>query len=189
MTPPGPGPAIGLTQFQPGTPGRSLGGNALSDSFPHFSSVRNGAQRSAFPLARGAGLRLRNGKREPLGCGTDQERYNEKRTSKWMSFFGASDEARTRYLHLGKVALYQMSYTRDNKKDDTRYHPFCQHKIQSFSKKRFLIPPRFPDRRGRGRWTRYSPDPSSAGRCTASGAGPGGGTGPTGGDSRGRWPQ
>ncbi len=32
-----------------------------------------------------------------------------------MSFcFGAGDEARTRYLHLGKVALYQMSYTRDN---------------------------------------------------------------------------
>ncbi len=27
---------------------------------------------------------------------------------------GASDEARTRYLHLGKVALYQMSYTRMN---------------------------------------------------------------------------
>ncbi len=25
---------------------------------------------------------------------------------------GASDEARTRYLHLGKVALYQMSYAR-----------------------------------------------------------------------------
>ena len=31
-----------------------------------------------------------------------------------MSFFfsGAGDEARTRYLHLGKVALYRMSYTR-----------------------------------------------------------------------------
>ena len=30
------------------------------------------------------------------------------------SFFicGAGDEARTRYLHLGKVALYQMSYGR-----------------------------------------------------------------------------
>ena len=27
-------------------------------------------------------------------------------------FFGADDEARTRYLHLGKVALYQMSYVR-----------------------------------------------------------------------------
>ena len=34
-----------------------------------------------------------------------------------VSFFtGASDEARTRYLHLGKVALYQMSYTRSDKK-------------------------------------------------------------------------
>ena len=28
-----------------------------------------------------------------------------------LSFAGAGDEARTRYLHLGKVALYQMSYT------------------------------------------------------------------------------
>ena len=28
---------------------------------------------------------------------------------------GAADEARTRYLHLGKVALYQMSYGRTNK--------------------------------------------------------------------------
>ncbi len=27
---------------------------------------------------------------------------------------GANDEARTRYLHLGKVALYQMSYIRIN---------------------------------------------------------------------------
>ena len=29
------------------------------------------------------------------------------------AFYGAGDEARTRYLHLGKVALYQMSYTRE----------------------------------------------------------------------------
>ncbi len=27
-------------------------------------------------------------------------------------YFGAANEARTRYLHLGKVALYQMSYGR-----------------------------------------------------------------------------
>ena len=27
-------------------------------------------------------------------------------------YYGAGDEARTRYLHLGKVALYRMSYTR-----------------------------------------------------------------------------
>ena len=39
---------------------------------------------------------------------------------------GAADEARTRYLHLGKVALYQMSYSRiygaqsRNRTSDTR---------------------------------------------------------------------
>ena len=31
----------------------------------------------------------------------------------WCFLFGAGDEARTRYLHLGKVALYRMSYTRE----------------------------------------------------------------------------
>ena len=30
----------------------------------------------------------------------------------WGLSYGADDEARTRYLHLGKVALYQMSYIR-----------------------------------------------------------------------------
>ena len=33
--------------------------------------------------------------------------------AKPFSFTGAGDEARTRYLHLGKVALYRMSYTRN----------------------------------------------------------------------------
>ena len=32
---------------------------------------------------------------------------------RWLHV-GAADEARTRYLHLGKVALYQMSYGRIN---------------------------------------------------------------------------
>ena len=32
-------------------------------------------------------------------------------------YFGAGDEARTRYLHLGKVALYQMSYARMSAKN------------------------------------------------------------------------
>ena len=36
----------------------------------------------------------------------------EKTGQSFFAPFGASDEARTRYLHLGKVALYQMSYTR-----------------------------------------------------------------------------
>ena len=31
-----------------------------------------------------------------------------------LCFYGAGDEARTRYLHLGKVALYRMSYTRED---------------------------------------------------------------------------
>ena len=34
--------------------------------------------------------------------------------------YGAGDEARTRYLHLGKVALYRMSYTRNG--HDALYH-------------------------------------------------------------------
>ena len=36
----------------------------------------------------------------------------EKHRLKTALRFGADDEARTRYLHLGKVALYQMSYIR-----------------------------------------------------------------------------
>ncbi len=37
-------------------------------------------------------------------------------------FFGADDEARTRYLHLGKVALYQMSYIRILR---VKIYPWC----------------------------------------------------------------
>ncbi len=44
----------------------------------------------------------------PLGYVT----IYEKRSLRSDSHFGAGDEARTRYLDLGKVALYQMSYTR-----------------------------------------------------------------------------
>ena len=37
----------------------------------------------------------------------------KKKVTQWVTFFfGAGDEARTRYLDLGKVALYQMSYAR-----------------------------------------------------------------------------
>ena len=40
--------------------------------------------------------------------------YAKKRTSGLdvLLLYGAGNEARTRYLHLGKVALYQMSYAR-----------------------------------------------------------------------------
>ena len=47
----------------------------------------------------------------------DKERAQPSRPRKksppdWVVIFGAGDEARTRYLDLGKVALYQMSYAR-----------------------------------------------------------------------------
>ena len=38
--------------------------------------------------------------------------FGKKKDPRKRIFFGAGDEARTRYLHLGKVALYRMSYTR-----------------------------------------------------------------------------
>ena len=48
------------------------------------------------------------------------------------SFYGAGDEARTRYLHLGKVALYRMSYTRGE--HDVLYQLFrkCQYLFRHF---------------------------------------------------------
>ena len=39
-------------------------------------------------------------------------RYHMKLGTLSVPNFGAGDEARTRYLHLGKVALYRMSYAR-----------------------------------------------------------------------------
>ena len=42
-----------------------------------------------------------------------------KRTLLLTPFCGAGDGARTRYLHLGKVALYQMSYARINVQPST----------------------------------------------------------------------
>ena len=45
----------------------------------------------------------------PLRCRHMKKKHHRKGG---VSFFGAGDEARTRYLDLGKVALYQMSYAR-----------------------------------------------------------------------------
>ena len=46
--------------------------------------------------------------------------------SSQMVLFGAGDEARTRYLDLGKVALYQMSYARKRKTDYNPAGGICQ---------------------------------------------------------------
>ena len=48
--------------------------------------------------------------------------------------FGAGDEARTRYLDLGKVALYQMSYARKRKIDYTSHRSVCQPRFPNFRK-------------------------------------------------------
>ena len=52
-----------------------------------------------------------------LGGGSEFLSYRKNRTSNPDVLFrsGAGNEARTRYLHLGKVALYQMSYAREQK--------------------------------------------------------------------------
>ena len=50
----------------------------------------------------------------------------EKAPSSQMVLFGAGDEARTRYLDLGTVALYQMSYARKRKIDYTPGSRICQ---------------------------------------------------------------
>ncbi len=60
----------------------------------------------AFP---GAPPRIKKGGGSEFGVCL---RKKEKHRLKTMLRFGADDEARTRYLHLGKVALYQMSYIR-----------------------------------------------------------------------------
>ena len=62
-----------------------------------------------------------------------------------LLFSGAGDEARTRYLHLGKVALYRMSYTRiwglfpRNMMHYSAGVPICQPLFSSFFK--FILRP------------------------------------------------
>ena len=45
---------------------------------------------------------------------------------------GAGNEARTRYLHLGKVALYQMSYARGTRGILAKKYPLVKSLIQDF---------------------------------------------------------
>ena len=57
-----------------------------------------------------------------------------KTTQRVVFLFGAGDEARTRYLDLGKVALYQMSYARKRKIDYTSHRSVCQPRFSNFRK-------------------------------------------------------
>ena len=80
-------------------------------------------RRSATPFFTG-GVMIGNGSCSAASCGSAALRtflaiatQNKKAIAfaflhqRWLRI-GAADEARTRYLHLGKVALYQMSYIR-----------------------------------------------------------------------------
>ena len=57
-------------------------------------------------------------RRRPLLHSKSAAPKKKRHTNVCLFFFGAGDEARTRYLDLGKVALYQMSYAR-------RRHHYC----------------------------------------------------------------
>ena len=57
------------------------------------------------------GIRVLQTRALPLGYDAILT-FNTKSTIGLVLFSGADDGARTRYLHLGKVALYQMSYIR-----------------------------------------------------------------------------
>ena len=67
-----------------------------------------------------------------MGGGSEFAFYEKNRTSESDVLFqsGAGNEARTRYLHLGKVALYQMSYARENRYYSSRSFSFCQQFFQ-----------------------------------------------------------
>ena len=102
----------------------------------------------------------------------------KEKTDAKASVFGAGDEARTRYLHLGKVALYQMSYTRREHGVLYQIIPICQALIFYFPY--FLPRSRNPRRRGRQSNPRHSlPSPhrrafgSRRSGCTAKDPGAG----------------
>ena len=80
----------------------------VQDFFGGATQTRTGGQDFADPC-----LTTWLWRRTGILCGKIPNIPKQENTSKDMfSCFGASDEARTRYLHLGKVALYRMSYTR-----------------------------------------------------------------------------
>ena len=91
------------------------GGSSPTKSFKH--KIKNSTTDAVlFLMARRKGL-------EPLTF------WFVARHSIQLSYrriYGADDEARTRYLHLGKVALYQMSYIRKCKKNYTHNRLKCQ---------------------------------------------------------------
>ena len=61
------------------------------------------------------------------GVSLSPKAVTKKTVRKSRTVFGAEDEARTRYLHLGKVALYQMSYSRTKRRTSQRLIIIANH--------------------------------------------------------------
>ena len=84
------------------------------------------------------------------------------RTSKSDVLFhsGAGNEARTRYLHLGKVALYQMSYARGTRCILTNKSHLVKH-FPQFSSLSFSEVSAAPSSKASSSWSASSPSGSS----------------------------
>ena len=105
------------------------------------------ARQTKAPAINDGGLRAGRPTRNPaavrplLRAGRGSEFHpargipKRKTTQRVVFLFGAGDEARTRYLDLGKVALYQMSYARKRKIDYTSHRSVCQPRFPNFRKK------------------------------------------------------
>ena len=93
---------------------------------PGSPRIRSRLRRGGGRAASSAGLIvIPKGKGHPLGCPFP---------------FGAGNEARTRYLHLGKVALYQMSYARGTRGILTEKYPLVKPLLQDFPRRLFQRP-------------------------------------------------
>ena len=82
------------------------------------------------------GSRLRRGVEAASSLGFSVIPKRKDTTCRRVLLFGAGNEARTRYLHLGKVALYQMSYARGTRGILTEKHPLVKPLLQDFLRSR-----------------------------------------------------
>ena len=92
------------------------GSNSLP-GIPRMAMAIRGSPASPRMISRAA----RRSRQRVLGAVCKKKHH----LLRWC-FSGAGDEARTRYLDLGKVALYQMSYARKRKIDYNPAGGICQ---------------------------------------------------------------